>query len=389
MSPQIHKYTVGKDYLVDAKLIGHDITATIAHVHMLYAIEVLTKEESNELKNHLQLLQKQVENESFAINPKIEDGHSYIELFVTEKNPELGKKMHFLRSRNDQSLVMLRLFMKEQLHIVMEQKNSLIKTINNKQNKHKNLQLPGYTHHQKAMPMMFVDWIGQFKEGLKEISPIQHELGKMIDSNPLGSGAGYGFAHQSIQPDIALTSYLLNFKSMQQNPVYAASTRGFYELYVLQQLHPIMMFASHWANDVLLFSMQETGFFSLPKTFTTGSSIMPQKNNLDVCEIMRANEAVYWSKIEQIHGLISKRTTGYQRDLQLTKQPFIEAIELVKDTLTTWELLVKNLKVDSKKIKGAMTDDLFVTHQVNDKVLSGMSFRDAYIEVKQGLEGQK
>jgi len=384
--PLIDKYTKGSDLTADSRLLKYDIEASLAHINMLFSIKVLNKSELKLLNNSLSQIKKNVDKDKFIIPEHYEDGHSYLEAELTAMCGETGKKVHFLRSRNDQSAVMLRLFMKDVLTKIETQIGDIVQNLQAQSAKNMNVPMPGYTHMQKAMPASVSMWLESYSDGLEDLLGSLKALKKIIDQNPLGTGAGFGFSGQKIQPHRDPVTKKLGFFKTQQNPMYCGMSRGYFELIYLQSLHPLSLLASQWSSDMLMFTMSEFSYFSLPKSFTTGSSIMPQKHNFDVLEIMRGQESSYWGNVEQIHGIIAKKTSGYQRDLQLTKLPFVQAIDGLSETLQVWLLVIKNLQINEENLKQSMTPELHATAQANDLVAGGQSFREAYLTVKKELE---
>ena len=379
---ELEKFCVGDDLAVDTKLLPHDIKATLAHVQMLASLNLLSKNELADIENGLNELSKIVNKKGFKIPEKYEDGHSFIEFELHKSCNKLARKIHFLRSRNDQSLTMIRLFMQQKLELMTTKTASVIEALAEQSKIHKSQKMPGYTHMQKAMPTTVGAWLGSYLDALEDSLILQEATKHILDQNPLGSGAGFGFDGQKLQPNKEFTAKKLNFSEVQQNPMYAGLSRGYFEIILLQNLEPLVLLASSFASDLLLYTTVEFNFFSLPVSFTTGSSIMPQKHNYDVLEIMRGKESIYWGYVEQIHGIIEKKTSGYQRDLQLAKKPLIEAIQLVEDVLNIWEKVVENLEVNKKSLDKAMTPELHATEKVNNSVAAGGSFRDEYMKVK-------
>jgi argininosuccinate lyase len=370
LHPLVEKFTVQDDYLLDLQLLSYDVKASLAHAKMLYQMDVLNKKELLEIQLKLKKI-------SFAVIEKNqEDGHTAIENYLGK----VGKKIHTGRSRNDQSLVMIRLFMKDKLKQINQQTKKLIKVIKKKKS---NIPMPGYTHLQKAMPTTVGVWLDSFSQALKDFQFLLVSTMKLIDQNPLGSASGFGISNFVV--DKEYTTKILGFQKTQSNPMYCGFSRGYFENIVLQTLSQPMIIASRFANDMLLFTTQEFNFFSLPDSFTTGSSIMPQKRNYDVLEIMRANIKVFTSYQSSIQSIVSSIGSGYQRDLQLTKKPFVEGVNLCLDTIILLTAIVEALQVNKERLKTAMTDDLYLTNQVYELVNQGLSFRDAYIKVKKDI----
>ena len=381
LNPLVEAYTVGDDYILDAILAKYDVKASLAHARMLHSMGVLSDDDINNINSGLGELSKKIDNKSFIIEPSQEDCHTAIEEYLTENYGEVGKKIHTGRSRNDQSMVMMRLYMIDIFNYMQKAVAQLVKVYEETSKKYVNVAMPGYTHMQKAMPTTAGVWLGAYKDGFEDTSKLINGARIYIDQNPLGSASGFGISNFAMNRNI--TTKELNFAKTQENPMYCGYSRGLFENVVLQALSPVMIIAAKFANDMLLFSTSDFDFVALPPEFTTGSSIMPQKRNYDVFEIMRGNTKVYHSLQQQIQDIILGIGGGYQRDLQLTKRPFINALEICKQTVDLLTLMVPKIIVNKDKLAKAMTDDLFVTNIVYDLVNSGMSFRDAYIKVKQ------
>jgi len=381
LNPLVEAYTVGDDYILDAILAKYDVKASLAHARMLHSMGVLSDDDINNINSGLGELSKKIDNKSFIIEPSQEDCHTAIEEYLTENYGEVGKKIHTGRSRNDQSMVMMRLYMIDIFNYMQNAVAQLVKVYEETSKKYVNVAMPGYTHMQKAMPTTAGVWLGAYKDGFEDTSKLINGARIYIDQNPLGSASGFGISNFAMNRNI--TTKELNFAKTQENFMYCGYSRGLFENVVLQALSPVMIIAAKFANDMLLFSTSDFDFVALPPEFTTGSSIMPQKRNYDVFEIMRGNTKVYHSLQQQIQDIILGIGGGYQRDLQLTKRPFINALEICKQTVDLLTLMVPKIIVNKDKLAKAMTDDLFVTNIVYDLVNSGMSFRDAYIKVKQ------
>lgn len=378
--PLVEAFTVGDDYILDQQLLPYDIQASTAHARMLAKIGVLTSEELNRAEKGLSEILSHWHKGKFVIEKSQEDGHTAIEQYLTENFGEIGKKIHTGRSRNDQSLVMIRLFMKEKLLEIKNASSHLIEEFEKKSQKNNQVLMPGYTHLQKAMPTTVGTWLNSFSSALEDFQIILLATMKIIDQNPLGSASGFGIENFSLDKDH--TTKQLKFAKIQKNPMYCGISRGYFENIVLQALSQPMILASKFAGDMLLFTTQEFDFFALPNEFTTGSSIMPQKRNYDVFEIMRGNIKVFSSYQNEILNIVASIGSGYQRDLQLTKKPFVRGINLCLDTITMLSEIIKSLSIKKDNLKNAMTKDLYVTNEVYELVKNGKSFRDAYMEVK-------
>jgi len=378
--PLVEAFTVGDDYIFDQQLLPYDVKASIAHAEMLFEINVIDQEELIQAKTGLlEILEKWQENE-FIIEKNQEDGHTAIEQYLTKHYGTIGKKIHTGRSRNDQSLVMIRLFMKEKLLEIKEKTHELIDAFHEKSNKSQHIPMPGYTHMQKAMPTTVGIWLDSFSSALEDFQTSLQATMEIIDQNPLGSASGFGIENFSL--DREFTTQKLGFKKTQKNPMYCGFSRGYFENIVLQTLSQPMIVAGKFANDMLLFTTQEFDYFSLPNEFTTGSSIMPQKRNYDVFEIMRGNMKIFSSYQNEIQNIVSSIGSGYQRDLQLTKKPLVLGVNLCLETIELLSEIIISLIIKHENLSKSMTDDLYVTNQVYELVKRGWTFRDAYKEIK-------
>lgn len=380
LHPLVEAFTVEDDYLCDQKLIPYDIQASKAHANMLEKIGVITKTENKQAQKGLDEILKLWENGKFTVEKSQEDGHTAIEQFLTTHCGEVGKKIHTGRSRNDQSMVMIRLFAKAKLQKLIELTGQLIKTFEAKKKAEKGIPMPGYTHMQKAMPASVSLWLESFQHGLRDALQLLESTLKVIDQNPLGSAAGFGI--NELKLDRKQTTKEMGFAKTQENPMYCGFSRGFFENIVLQAVSNVMILCSRFASDMMLFTMQEAYFFSLPDEFVTGSSIMPQKKNYDLFEIMRGNARVFLGFQQTIQGIIASLGSGYHRDLQLTKKPFLDGIEMAELTLKLMIEVIPAIKSNKENLEKAMTKELFVTDEVYKKVAQGQPFREAYLETK-------
>ena len=381
--PIVEKYTVGQDYILDQKLLKYDIQASLAHAKMLLKMNVISKDELSLLTKGLNEIKELEAKGQLEITQDQEDGHTTIEQYLCKNYGDVGKKIHTGRSRNDQSLVMLRLFMKDKLQQLEKTIQENIHTLRTKANKYINTPMPGYTHMQKAMPTTVAVWLGSFADALADALLLISTTCKIINQNPLGSASGFGI--DNFKHDKDYTTELLSFSKTQENPIYCAFSRGYFEKLILQALSNPMSIYSRFANDMMLFTMSEFNYFSLDNSYTTGSSIMPQKRNYDLFEIMRGNTKLYQGYLQQITSIIDGVPSGYNRDYQLTKAPFCQAIELIEDTILLFDSTIKNLKVHSNELSQAMTSDLYATEEVYKLVQQGLSFRDAYIAIKEKI----
>lgn len=382
LHPTIEAYTVGEDALLDQELLGYDIAATKAHVTMLGDTGIISKDESAELSDALDGLRAQWQAGTFVVADGYEDGHSAIEGYLTERLGDTGKKVHTGRSRNDQALVMMRLYLMDMLAQAADKTAAAAKAFAAAAKAAGAVMMPGYTHQQKAMPTTVALWLGSFADAFSDQVALIKATGRIIDQNPLGSAAGFG---NTLPLDREKTTALLGFGAVQTNPMYCGLSRGTFELMAVQALTPSMLFAGKFAADMLLFTMQEMAFFSLPDDMTTGSSIMPHKHNYDVFEIMRGTAHSYAGYTGQLYSLAGGIGSGYSRDLQLTKSITMRAMRSYLATLDALLVTVPALRVNTSALKLAMTDELLTVTKINQLVGSGVPFREAYLRIKKTL----
>lgn len=383
LNKQIEKYTVGNDYLLDQKLLKYDCEASIAHAKMLHKLKILTKQEYDKIVRTLNEIIKMDSNGSFIVKQHDEDCHTAIENYLVKKLGTIGKKIHYARSRNDQVLTALRLHYKDKTKNIINSVDHLIDSLNLFKEKYGRIEIPGYTHMKKAMPSSIGLWSEAFIESMDDNKKILQEIFTIIDQSPLGTGAGYGLP---IKLDRKLTSQLLGFNKIQKNPIYVQNSRGKFESTILHALNQIMFDLNKISTDILLFSMSEIGYMKLSSEICTGSSIMPHKKNPDVLEIIRANYYKMLSFEFQIKTVIGNLPSGYNRDLQLTKQPILEGFEITKNSLQVMKILINNIQVNQKKCKKAMTRELYSTKEICDLVKKGVAFRDAYNQISRNYE---
>jgi argininosuccinate lyase len=379
LNKEIEKFTVGNDFLLDKKLVKYDCIASIAHAKMLKKIGILNASELNKIIKGLNEIIKLDQKDKFNINLEDEDCHTAIEKYLTKKFGNAGKKIHTARSRNDQVLTALRLYEKEELkeikELLSQYKGSLLATTK----KYGKIKIPGYTHMQKAMPTDVKTWLGSFISSLEDNLKLLDAVYSIIDKSPLGSAAGFGVP--SLKIDKKMTASLMGFSEAIDNPMYAQLSRGKLEATILHLLGQIMLDLNKLATDLMLFNMQEFGFISLPKEFCTGSSIMPQKKNPDVLESIRAKYHVVLGEEFKVKSMISNLISGYNRDLQLTKEPVINSMETAKSCIKMMVLVVSKIKIDEKKCKEALTKELYATEEAYKLVKEGAPFREAYKKV--------
>jgi argininosuccinate lyase len=374
INKEVEKFTVDDDYILDQNLLFWDCVASIAHSKMLAKINLISNNEYKKLKSILIEIINQDKQGLFKIKQEQEDCHTAIEQYLIEILGDTGKKIHTARSRNDQVMVALKLYMKKELIEIEELAKSFANVVLEfaKQN---NVAMPGYTHMQKAMPSTVGLWATQFVESMIDnIKQLQNIYG-IIDSNPLGSGAGYG---SSFNIDREYTTKLLGFSKTQKNSIYVQLSRGKNESNILSSLMNIMLDINKIATDLCLFTMSEFSYFKLPIEFTTGSSMMPQKKNPDVLELIRAKSKVVESLLFQVTGIYQNLMSGYNRDMQLTKKPLMDGIEITKTTLNIMTEIFKNLEVNEEALLNGFSKEIFATDYANELVKKGVPFREAY-----------
>jgi argininosuccinate lyase len=375
---QIEKFTVGNDREIDMHIAKYDIQASLAHAIMLKSIGIITADELNDLKRGLQELAADIENGTFIIETSFEDVHSKIEWELTNKLGEVGKKIHTARSRNDQVLVALQLYYKENLSVITDKTKTLFDTLLGLAETHKESLLPGYTHLQVAMPSSFGLWFSAYAELLIDDVYMLNAVSKVVDQNPLGSAAGYG---SSFPIDRELTTKELNFATLKYNVVAAQLSRGKSERSIASALGGLCNTMSRFAMDVCLYMSQNFNFISFPDELTTGSSIMPHKKNPDVFELIRGK----CNKIQALHTemvmITNNLPTGYHRDFQLLKENIINAFEDVKDILDIFNYSIQQVIVKDIDLNDEKYQYLFTVDSINNLVIEGMSFREAYQKV--------
>ncbi len=372
---QVEKFTVGHDKTWDLLLAPYDVLGSLAHIQMLQEVGLLPKEDLDALSTALKEIYQSILNKDFTLDENAEDIHSQIEFLLTQKLGDAGKKIHSARSRNDQVLLDLKLFMRAEIEKLVQSVEVLFKLLIEKSEQHKNDLLPGYTHLQLAMPSSFGLWLGAYAESLADdLIPLQAAF-KIVNKNPLGSAAGYG---SSFPISRQTTTDLLGFEEMNYNVVYAQMGRGKTERIVASALSNFAATLSKLSMDAILFLNQHFAFISFPEELTTGSSIMPHKKNPDVFEIIRAHCNRLLSLPNEINLLSANLTSGYHRDFQLMKEHFMPAFKNLNDCLEMATLMISNLTVQKDILHDPKYANLFSVEEVNKLVLQGMPFRDAY-----------
>ena len=377
----VEQFTVGKDREMDLYLAKYDIIGSTAHITMLESIGLLTKEELQMLLLALKDIYILANNHSFVIEEGVEDVHSQVELMLTRKLGDTGKKIHSGRSRNDQVLLDLKLFTRAQIQELVGQVSVLIDVLIAQSNRYKDVLLPGYTHLQIAMPSSFGLWFGAYAESLVDDLQLMQAAYKICNRNPLGSAAGYG---SSFPLNRTLTTELLGFDSLNYNVVYAQMGRGKMERTVAFALSGIAATLSRLAMDACLFNSQNFGFIRLPDEYVTGSSIMPHKKNPDVFELTRAKCNKIQGLPQQITLIGNNLPSGYFRDMQILKEIFLPSFEELQDCIQMVTRIMQAVEVNTNILDETKYALLFSVEEVNRRVLSGIPFRDAYKQV--GLE---
>ena len=378
VSDEISSFLAGEDIELDNSIFIYDIDATIAHIKGLQSINILKKNEFNRLNKSLKELRKKFLEGSFKLTKKYEDCHSAIEFYLTKELGDLGKKVHTGRSRNDQVLVAMRLFAKNNLQDFKKLNQSIAKTFLQMANKYEHIPMPGYTHLQRAMPSSWGLWFSSYAESFIDNIDLINSTIEWIDSNPLGSAAGYGVA---LPLDRKTTTKELGFKRMQLNSLYTQNSRGKYEMQVINTLKQSMLDVRKFAWDMSLFMSQEFNLLTIDKAYLTGSSIMPNKQNPDVIEILRANYSILAGQASELENIISL-PSGYHRDLQLTKRSLVSSFDISLKSLSILPKLIKSIKVNKKNSLEYIDNEMKMTDKVYALVNEGTPFRDAYNKVK-------
>jgi argininosuccinate lyase len=371
----VEQFTVGNDVAFDYVLAKFDVLGSLAHCEMLHSISLLTSEEWKAIEKELKQILLEIEEHKFEIEPGIEDIHSQVEHLLIQRIGETGKKMHSGRSRNDQVLTDLKLYLKSEILEITTLTETIFKTLIQLSNQHKETLLPGYTHLQIAMPSSFGLWFGAYAESLVDDLELFLAAYNIINKNPLGSGAGYG---TSFPLNRTLTTELLGFNSLNVNSVYAQMTRGKSEKVMAMALAGLAGTLSKLAYDMCLYLNQNFGFVSFPDSLTTGSSIMPHKKNPDVFEIMRARCNRIQALPNELILLTNNLPSGYHRDGQLTKEGLFPAIKSLKECIEMLDFMLQHIEIKTDIVKDKKYDYMFSVENVNQQVLDGIPFRDAY-----------
>lgn len=383
INKEIERFTVGRDREMDMYLAKYDVLGSMAHITMLESIGLLEKDELTQLLAELKNIYQACERGEFVIEDDVEDVHSQVEMLLTRKLGDMGKKIHSGRSRNDQVLVDLKLFTRHQLKDIAYEVKSLFDELIAKSEQYKNVLMPGYTHLQVAMPSSFGLWFGAYAESLADDLLFLQSAYRMTNRNPLGSAAGYG---SSFPLNRTMTTQLLGFDSMDYNVVYAQMGRGKMERNVGFAIATIAGTLAKMAFDACMFNSQNFSFVKLPKECTTGSSIMPHKKNPDVFELIRAKSNKLQALPQQVTLIMNNLPVGYFRDLQIIKEVFLPAFDELKDCLEMAAYIINKIEVNEHILDNPMYDPMFSVEEVNRLAANGMPFRDAYKKVGLDIE---
>ena len=386
VNKNIDRFTVGKDRELDLFLAKYDVMGSMAHITMLESIGLISKDELAKLLDEMRNIYQLAERGEFQIEEDVEDVHSQVELMLTRKLGDIGKKIHSGRSRNDQVLVDLKLFTRDRLMGIVEKVKTLFDELQKQSERYKAVLMPGYTHLQVAMPSSFGLWFGAYAESLTDDMLFLQSAYKMANRNPLGSAAGYG---SSFPLNRTMTTKLLGFNSMNYNVVYAQMGRGKTERNVASALASVAGTLAKMAYDACLFNSQNFSFVRLPAECTTGSSIMPHKKNPDVFEVMRAKCNKLQGLPAQILLIMNNLPCGYFRDLQVIKELFVPAFDELADCLDMATYIVERMEVNEHILDDSRYDAMFSVEEVNRRVVEGTPFRDAYKQVGLEIEAGK
>ena len=381
----VDAFTVGNDRVLDLRLARYDVLGSKAHIRMLESIGLLTKEELETLTEGLDTILGEIEKGDFILEADVEDIHSQVELLLTRRLGDIGKKIHSGRSRNDQVLVDLKLFLKDEVLKLKEEVLALFSTLQKHSEEHRDVLLPGYTHGQVAMPSSFGLWFGAYAEALADDMYMLRGAYNVTDQNPLGSAAGYG---SSFPLNRQMTTDLLGFASLDYNVVAAQLSRGKSERAVASAMGAIALTLNKFAADCCMYMSPNYGFIKFPDELTTGSSIMPHKKNPDVWEIMRGNCNRVMACENEISLMCSNMPHGYHRDFQLLKDVLFPTLETMHNCLQMADYMLQHIIINENILDAPIYDYLFTVEEVNRRTLEGMPFRDAYrtvgIEVNEG-----
>lgn len=382
----VERFTIGKDREMDLYLAPFDILGSLAHISMLQSIGLLTAEELKQLTEELRNIYRDTETGKFLIEEGVEDVHSQVELLLTRKLGDIGKKIHSGRSRNDQVLVDLKLFTRSRLQNIVKKTKKLFDTLIAQSEKYKQVLMPGYTHLQVAMPSSFGLWFAAYAESLADDLIVMQAAYRVCNRNPLGSAAGYG---SSFPLNRTQTTDSLGFETMDYNVVYAQMGRGKTERIVASAIASIAATLAKLAFDACLYNSQNFAFIKLPDAFTTGSSIMPHKKNPDIFELTRAKCNKLQALPYQITLIANNLPSGYFRDLQIIKELFLPSFDELEECLDMVDLMISQITVNEHILDDKRYDYMFSVEEVNRRVQTGTPFRDAYKQVGLEIEAGK
>lgn len=382
----VNKFTVGKDLDFDERLAKYDVKGSMAHCKMLAETGIISVGESEQMLSVLADILNDIESGNFVIDKEAEDIHSQVEAILIEKLGDTGKKIHTARSRNDQVLLDIKLYLLDEIREITALTDEFFQILIKLADQHKNKLIPGYTHFQIAMPSSFGLWLGAYAEALLDDVELLFSVKNIINKNPLGSAAGYG---SSFPIDRESTTYNLGFQSMNYNSVYAQMTRGKSEKMLSMAMATLAGTLGKFSYDVCLYLSQNFDFISFPKEFTTGSSIMPHKKNPDIFELVRARCNRIQALPNELILLTNNLPSGYHRDVQLTKEILFPAIDSLKECLEILNYTLPNIQVKDGILEDEKYKYLFSVEKINEEVKKGSSFRDAYVKVGQEIENNE
>ncbi len=381
----VETFTVGKDRELDMFLAPYDVLGSLAHIQMLEKVGLLSEEELTELQRALKKIYKDISEGNFSLEEGVEDIHSQVEFILTKSLGDAGKKIHSARSRNDQVILDIKLFLRNEIEELVHQVNDFFNLLQSHSEKYKDYLLPGYTHFQLAMPSSFGLWFGAYAESLVDDLITLHAAWEIANKNPLGSAAGFG---SSFPIDRKLTTRLLGFEDLNYNVVYAQMSRGKTEKILSQALANIATTLSRMSMDSCIYLNQNFGFINFPDELTTGSSIMPHKKNPDVFELVRAHCNRIQALPNEISLMLANLPSGYHRDLQLLKESLFPAIKNLKDCIRMAILMFENISIKKDILEDEKYKYLFTVEEMNKLVLQGIPLRDAYKKIGSDVENK-
>lgn len=380
---EVESFTVGKDRELDLYLAPFDVLGSLAHIKMLHSINLLETDELQKLQQGLKDIYEEILKGDFKLDDEAEDIHSQVEFILTKKFGDAGKKIHSARSRNDQVLVDLKLYMRSEIEQLVGEANNFFQLLIVQSDAYKNYLYPGYTHLQLAMPSSFGLWFGAYAESLCDDMITLHAAWEVVNKNPLGSAAGYG---SSFPINRKLTTELLGFEDLNYNVVYAQMGRGKTERIVAQALANFAATLARMSMDACLYLNQNFGFISFPDELTTGSSIMPHKKNPDVFELIRAHCNRLQALPNEIMMMSANLPSGYHRDFQLLKENIIPAFENLRSCLHMAGMMIRNIEIKKDILQDEKYKYLFSVEEMNKLVLQGIPLRDAYKKIASAIE---